>query len=79
MAFSKVRVELSTVCIFTPRLPLNVTVFPTHYQRFFNGLEINLTTITIYMKLMKFAHIVVAEYLVFDRYSEEIRPFGSIH
>ena len=48
-------------------------------QRFVNRLEINVKNNTIFSKLMKFVTIVVAEYLIFDRYSEEIQPFGSIH
>ena len=43
---------------------------PTVCQQFLNGLEINLKTNTIFLKLMKFVTIVVAKYLLFDRYSE---------
>ena len=52
---------------------------PTICQLFVNSLEINVKTNTLFLKLMNFVNIVVAEYLLFGRYSEEIRPFGSIH
>ena len=71
--------EMSTVWIFTPRLPWTVVGFVTHCQRFVNGLEINVKTNSIFLKLMKFGNIAFEEYLLFDRYSKEIRPFGSIH
>ena len=48
-------------------------------QWFVNGLEINVKNNTIFLKLMKFIHIVVAEYWLFGQYSEEIQPFRSIH
>ena len=48
-------------------------------QLFVNSLEINVKTNTIFLKLIKKFHIVVAEYFIFDQYSEEIPPFGSIH
>ena len=32
----------------------------------------NVKTKIIFLKLFKFVHIVVAEYLIFDRYSEEV-------
>ena len=74
-----IRVEVSTVWIFTPRLRWTVVGFVTHCERFVNGLEINVKTNSIFLKLMKFANIALEEYLLFDRYSKEIRPFGSIH
>ena len=52
---------------------------PNFFQWCVNGLEITVKTNTIFFKLMKFVHIVLAEYLLFGQYSEEIRPFGSIH
>ena len=49
------------------------------YQWFVKYLDINVKTNTIFLKIMKFVPIVVVEYLLFDQYSEEIRPFGIIH
>ena len=48
-------------------------------QHFVNGLEVNVKNNTTFLKLIKFVHIVVAEYLLLGRYSEEIQPFRSIH
>ena len=45
----------------------------------FNSLEINVKNYIIFLKSMKFVYIVVVEYLLFNRCSEYIRPFGSIH
>ena len=60
--------EVSTVWIFTTRLPWTVVGFVTRCQRFVNGLEINEKTNTIFLNLMKLVDIVVAEYLLFDRF-----------
>ena len=57
--------EVSTLWIFTPRLPWTVLGFVTHCQRFVNGLEINVKTNTIVLKLIKFVTIVLAKYLLF--------------
>ena len=51
----------------------------TFCQRFLNSLEINVKTNSIFLKLVKFVHIVVAEYLLINQYSKEILPLGSIH
>ena len=41
-------------------------------QQFVNGLEINVKNNAIFLKLMKFVNIVVAKYLLFGQYSEDI-------
>ena len=45
---------------------------PTVCQWLVNGLEINLKTGTIFLKLNVFVYIVVAEKFIFDSYSDEI-------
>ena len=70
---------MSSVWIFTPWLLWNIVVFVTFFQRFANGLENNLKTNTIFLKLAKFVDIFVPEYLLFGRSSKEIITFGSIH
>ena len=64
--------EMSMVWIFTLWLPWTVVEFVTPCQRFFNGLESNVKTNTIFLKLIKFVHIVGAGYLLFDRYFKKI-------
>ena len=66
------KLEVSMVWIFNPQLQCTVVVFVTHFQRFVNGLDINVKTNT------EFVNIVVAKYLLLDWYSEEIQQFVSI-
>ena len=66
LCYNELWIEVSTVWIFTPQLPWTVVGFVTHCQRFVNGSENNVKTTTIFLKLMQFVNIVVAEYLLFD-------------
>ena len=52
---------------------------PAVFQRFFNSLEINVKTNTVFLKLLKFVNIVLVEYFIFYQYSKDILPFESIH
>ena len=60
-------------------LPWNVVGFLNHCELFAKFLDINSEKQQYVIKLIKFLNIVVEEYLIFDQYYEEIRPFDSIH
>ena len=62
LCYNELWIEVSTVWLFTPRLPWTVVGFVTHCL----GSENNVKTTTIFLKLMQFVNIVVAEYLLFD-------------
>ena len=58
---------MSTVWIFTPRLPWTVVGFVTHFRRFVNGLEINVKSNAIYFEVNEICeYCCIAEYLPFE-------------
>ena len=69
---------MSTVYILNPLLPCNVVEFVNKFQLCVNDWSmvyiLKLKTNSMFLKLMKFVHIVVEEYLLFG----EIRPFVGI-
>ena len=62
-----------------PLLPWTVVGCVSRCQRFVDGLDINSEKQHYTIEINENIYIVVEEYLIFGRYSEEIRTLGSIH